>query len=65
MSWEIAATFDRMEKDVSSVASEASLASIAVSLRRIADALDRITTTAGVMTMARDLKPFLEALDKE
>ena len=35
-------TIDRMEKDIAMVDSEAALASIAISLKRIADALDCI-----------------------
>jgi hypothetical protein len=42
-----------------------SLTSIAISLKRIADALDRITTPGGIGTLVTDLRPLFEAMQKE
>ena len=42
----------------------ASLASMAISLRRIADALDRVTTTSGIEKLVTDFRPVFEAMDK-
>lgn len=38
---------------------------IADAMTRIADALDRITTTDGVLALITTLKPAIEALDKD
>jgi hypothetical protein len=57
-------TIDRMEPDIAAIDATAGWASIAISLKRIADALDRVSTPEGVTKLITDLRPVFEAMEK-
>jgi hypothetical protein len=53
------ATIDRLEPEIAPIDSAAGWASIAVSLKRIADSLERLSTGDGLSDLIGELQPLI------